>query len=156
MSNIEKIRSIEDPIERLAAASELAKKAEERAERARAMRDMAAVVAHLDDGVAPVTLYRDVLGCSRSLFVRMIQRAPAQRPKIAEAIEVARESAEAVRRHSAVASDARDVRDETALLLMVGGDDPVSGAEVAPTTNADISRATGLSTARIAQMRTGD
>lgn len=155
MRSPDDLRSISDPLERVAAAADLVRKAEVRAENARAMRDMAAIVAHLDDGVPPVTMYRDVLQCSRGLFVRIIQRAPAKRTKIDGAVEQARESAAAVRRHEAVIEAAREVRDETALLLMNGGTDPVSGDEVKPISNADIARATGLTTARVAQVRTG-
>jgi hypothetical protein len=149
------IAAIADPLERLKASADLVRKSEEYAERARAMRDMAAIVAHLDDDVPPVVLYRDVLECSRGLFVRIIQRAPAKRPKIDDALDVTRESAAAVRRHEEIATAARQVRDETAMLLMSGGTDPISGEEVKAITNADVARATGLTTARIAQMRTG-
>lgn len=155
MRSADDVRAIPDPLERVAAAADLVRKAEERAENARAMRDMAAIVAHLDDGVPPVTMYRDVLGCSRGLFVRIIQRAPAKRPKMEGAVEQARESAAAVRRHEAIIEAAREVRDSTALLLMNGGKDPVTGQKVTPVSNADIARATGLTTARVAQVRTG-
>ena len=155
MRAVDDVRAIPDPLERLAAAAALVEKAKERADAARSMRDMAVVVAHLDDGVPPVTLYRDVLKCSRGLVVRIIQRAPAKREKMADALGQARESADAVRRHEAVIQAARPIRDETALLLMNGGTDPVTGEAVAPMSNADIARATGLSTARVAQVRTG-
>lgn len=155
MRSPDDLRSIPDPIERIAAAAEVVRKAEERAEAARAMRDRATIVAHLDDGVPPITMYRDVLDCSRGLFVRIIQRAPAKRPKMDDAIEQARESALAVKRHEATIEAARVVRDETALLLMNGGTDPVTGEKVRPVSNARIADATGLTTARVAQVRTG-
>lgn len=155
MLSIDKVRALDDPIERVKAAAELVRKAEERADNARSMRDMAAVVAHLDDGVSPVTMYRDVLKCSRGLFVRIIQRAPSKRPKVEDAVEVARESARAVKRNETVAEEARIVRDETALLLMNGGKDPLTRRKVVPVSNAHIARVTGLTTARIAQVRTG-
>ena len=155
MQSIDKVRAISDPLERVAAAADLVRKAEERADAARSMRDMATIVAHLDDGVPPVTLYRDVLKCSRGLFVRIIQRAPAKRPKMDNAVDQARESAAAVRRHEDVIEQARAIRDETALLLMNGGKDPVTKKKITPVQNADIARATGLTTARVAQVRTG-
>jgi hypothetical protein len=149
------LRAIEDPLVRVEKAAEVVRKAEVRADAARSMRDIATVVAHLDDGVSPVTLYRDTLECSRGLYVRIIQRAPSQRPKMDDALAQARESAQAVRRHEAVIEEARLVRDETALLLMNGGTDPVTGNKVTPVSNAEIARATGLTTARVAQVRTG-
>lgn len=155
MLSVDDLRSITDPLERVEKAAELVRKAEDRANAARSMRDMATIVAHLDDGVPPVTLYRDTLECSRGLFVRIIQRAPARRPKMEGALDQARESAQAVRRHEATIEAARIVRDETALLLMNGGKDPVTGEKVKPVSNAEIARATGLTTARVAQVRTG-
>lgn len=155
MLSVDDVRTIPDPLERVARAAEVAAKAEQRAEAARSMRDRATIVAHLDDGVSPVTLYRDTLDCSRSLFVRIIQRAPAQRPKMEDALDQARESAGAVRRHETTLEAARAIRDETALLLMNGGTDPVTGEAVAPISNAEVAEVTGLSTARIAQVRTG-
>lgn len=155
MRSVESVRAIADPLERVAAAAELVRKTEVRADAARGIRDMATIVAHLDDGVSPVTLYRDTLQCSRGLFVRIIQRAPAKRPHMTDALAQARESAQAVRRHEAVIAEARAIRDETALLLMNGGTDPVTGKRVVAVANADIARATGLTTARVAQVRTG-
>lgn len=155
MRSVDDVRAIPDPLERVAAAAELVRKAEERADAARSMRDMATIVAHLDDGVSPVTLYRDTLQCSRGLFVRIIQRAPAKRAKMDNALAQAGESAAAVRRHEAVIEQARAIRDETALLLMNGGKDPVTKAKITPVSNAEIARATGLTTARVAQVRTG-
>lgn len=150
----EQVAAIENPVERLTAAADLVRASEQRAEGARSMRDMAAIYAHLDDGVPPVVMYRDVLQCSRGLFVRMVQRAPAKRDRFEDAVSQARESAEAVRRHEATIEAARVIRDETALALMNGWKDPYSG-EKHLLSNADVARATGLSTARIAQMRTG-
>lgn len=155
MLSVDEVRALADPLERVEKAAELVRKAEERANNARSMRDMATIVAHLDDDVPPVTLYRDTLECSRGLFVRIIQRAPSKRPKMEGALDQARESAQAVRRHEATIEAARIIRDETALLLMNGGKDPVTGAKVAPVSNAEIARATGLTTARVAQVRTG-
>jgi len=155
MRSVESVRSIPDPLERVEKAADLVHKAEERADNARAMRDMATIVAHLDHGVPPVTLYRDTLQCSRGLFVRIIQRAPAKRDKMDDPVAQARESAAAVRRHEAVIEEARAIRDETALLLMNGGIDPVSGQKVIPVSNAEIAKRTGLTTARVAQVRTG-
>lgn len=155
MTPLERARVIEDPLKRVKVAAELARKAEERAERARQVRDMAACVAHLDDGVPPVEMYRDVLECSRGLFVRIIQRAPAERPDMKAARRQAAESAKAARRHEEVIEGARALRDETILLLLNGGTDPVTGTPVAPISNADVARATGLTTARVAQVRTG-
>lgn len=153
MKSPDKVAAISDRTTRLTAACELLEQAEAKATEARALRDMATIVAHLDDGVSPVRLYRDVLGVSRALFNRVKQRAPAERPSIPNAEQAAGKAAKKVAEYEAVADRARHIRDETAIAMMNGAAD--DGSKVTPVSNADIARLTGLSTARIAQMRTG-
>jgi hypothetical protein len=145
METVEWVGNQAAPLERVSAAAALAEPAEAAADNARGARDLAACWAHLDDGVPAVTMYRDVLGVSRSLFVRIIQRAPADRPPVKRAKAVAKAKAVKVREFEEVAEAAREIRDTTALLLMNEGNVP----------NAEVSRRTGLTTARIAQLRTG-
>lgn len=153
MKSVASVAKIIDPMKRLTAAAALVREAEAAAERARAERDMATIVAHLDQGVPPVVLYRDTLAVSRGLFNRIIQRAPAERPTIDNAKAVAGKAAKQVRKFEAIVEQAREIRDTAALNLMNGRDE--QGNRVPPVSNADISRATGLTTARVAQMRTG-
>lgn len=154
MKSATTVAKIADPMKRVAAAAALVREAEAAAEDARAQRDMATIVAHLDQHVAPVRLYRDALQVSRGLFNRMVQRAPAQRPDIPNAIDVAAKAAKAVRRFEERAEQAREIRDTAMLMLLNGGEDE-HGNAVTPVSNADIARATHLTTARVAQMRTG-
>lgn len=156
-TDVDSVAKIADPLERVEAAEALVRLYRERMEAAHGLRDMAVVVAHLDHGVAPVALYRDVLGVSRGLFNRMIQRAPMKslRPKFEDPIALATESDGAIARNKALMTRALALRDETALLLMNGGTDPVSKRKVTPIPNADIARVTDLTTARVAQIRTG-
>lgn len=120
---------------------------------ARARRDMAVIVAHLDQGVAPVTLYRDTLKCSRTMFNKIIMRAPENRPEIPDALEVARQATKDAARYDEIEDKAHRLRDETAGMLMNGL--TVDGKRVPPVPNAEIARRTGLTTARVAQLRTG-
>lgn len=153
MKSVASVAKIIDPMKRLTAAAALVREAEAAAEHARAERDMATIVAHLDQGVRPVVLYRDTLAVSRGLFNRIIQRAPVDRPEIPDAKTVAGKAARQVRKYEAIVEQAREIRDTAALMLMNGRD--AQGNKVPTVTNADISRATGLTTARVAQMRTG-
>lgn len=152
MRTVNSVAKIADPMKRAAAAATLVRDADNAAVDARATRDMATIVAHLDQGATPVTLYR-ALGISRGLFNRMVQRAPQQRPPIEDALAVATQAAKEVRKYERISAEARAIRDETALSLMNGRD--TAGNQVKMHSNADIARATGLTTARIAQIRTG-
>jgi hypothetical protein len=156
-TDVDAVSKIPDPLERVEAAEALVRLYRERMEAAHGLRDMAVVVAHLDHGVAPVVLYRDVLGVSRGLFNRMIQRAPMKslRPKFEDPVALAKESDGAIVRNKALMKRAETLRNDTALLLMNGGTDPVTKTKVEPVTNAKIAKATDLTTARIAQIRTG-
>lgn len=116
-----------------------ARLAEAKAERAKAM-----------EGVTytPVDVYRDILGVSRGLFVRMTQRAPEQLPDIPDAEQVATKAANDVDRYDALAAEALRIRNEVT-------DDLLNGLTGPAMRNADIARMTGLTTARVAQLRLG-
>lgn len=152
--NLERVEQIADRRKRLAAADRELRRLEAKADKERALRDMAVIVAHLDQGVRPVTLYRDVLGCSRSLFNRIIQKAPAaaDRPHIPNAERRAATSTAKVRDLDAQVAAMRALRDKTAVNLMNGVGD--HGERVEVVTNAEVARILGVSTARAAQMRT--
>lgn len=115
--------------------------------RARRRKDLA------DAGVKihPVHVYT-ALDCGRSLVNRVLMRMPNDPPKrMRDPESAAREAHAAVREADAVLADAREVRDMAAITLMSGIDD--DGNPIGLVTNAEIARETGLSTARIAQMR---
>lgn len=152
MTELRDVRRVRDPLKRIAAAAALAREAEEIAEEARARRDRAAVVLRHDYDMTPVAIYRDVLGMGRSLFNRILDRTEvpdydegAALPSVEEVIEQAKADSETVRKYDEIATKARDIRDTTALDLIDSG----------KASNADVSRVTGLSTARIAQLRKG-
>jgi hypothetical protein len=153
-----------DPIQRIRAAQALARVAVRNGKWARALRDNATVSAHNDFAVEPVTLYRDIIGVSRGLYNRMQQRANRRSPRAAiqkvmamtghdvktgdDMCAVAGAAAHAARVYKDIATKARQIRDETGRAVMDGdhGD---------PMPNADFARATGLTTARAAQIRLG-
>lgn len=159
---LDDVALIDDPVERCGRAAHLDKVAAHRESEARAVRDNAAMVAHIDFGVQPVLLYRGALGgLSRGLFNRMVQRAnsvsplPALRATIPhslatreDAISLARDAATTVRVYDVVGTGARKIRDDTGRGLM-------NGDYGTPMSNADFSRLTGLSSARAAQIRYG-
>lgn len=161
MKSVASIARITDYRDRLVAAQKLVTEASDAAEQARAQRDMATIVAHLDQGVKPVQLYRDTLAVSRGLFNRIIQRAPAdedrariiaENPELfADAQATAKTAVKAVEKYTAIAEEAREIRDTAALFLMSGQDD--QGNVFTPLTNAEIARLTDLTPARIAQVR---
>lgn len=147
------VRRIHDRTERLAAATELLAEVEAKRDQARSLRDMAMIVAHLDQGVQPVHIYRDTVGVSRGLFNRVIQRAPDKRPVIPNAVEVAGAAQADLKKWVALVDEVMDIRDDLALSMMNGVAD--DGGRTTPVSNANVARITGLTTARVAQMRTG-
>lgn len=156
------IGRITDPVERLKAAAALTAEAETAAKERRSLRDMAVIVARLDHDVPPVRIYRD-LDISRALFNRILQRAPsdadraaivAEHPeRFADPMATAATVVAEVRHFEQRVEEAREVRDALAQGLM-NGEDP-DGKPVPPVSNAEIARITGLTTARVAQLRTG-
>lgn len=97
----------------------------------------------------PVDAYRTT-GVSRSLFVRIISRAPADLDPIAHPDKAARKHAEAVTKYDTVTEEARQIRDDAITTCLT----PVADGGLGMS-NADVARLTGLTTARIAQMRLG-
>lgn len=149
MKSPTEIAAIPDAEARLDAAVAALRPLETKAERARADRDTAIQVAHKDQGVRKVVIYRDTLGIARALCERIVARAPAVRPDVPNALTKAKKAHDRVTALKPTIEEYKQIRDATMLTLMNGehGGDPVS--------NADIARRTGLSTARVAQMRTG-
>jgi hypothetical protein len=68
-------------------------------------------------------------------------------------VETMRKADREARRYEAIKSQARVIRDKTARQMMSGRDD--DGNRVPAVTNAEVARLTGLTTARVSQLRKG-
>lgn len=111
-----------------------------------------------DLAAANVTVYpKDVyemLGVSRNLVNRLLMRMPdAPLPHMADPARAAKRAHAQIPPIEATIAHAREIRDIAALILMSGQDE--DGHTFPPVSNADVARATGLTTARIAQLREG-
>lgn len=164
MKSLATLQNIADPKRRALAASETVRDLDTQLEETRARRDVAACIAHLDHGVAPVALYRDVLNLSRALFNRMTQRAPsaaerakliAERPELFgdadTAIKTARKAARDVPKIEEKLAAVHELRNDTGRGLMEGDFEGIR-----PMSNADFARLCNITTARAAQIRYGD
>lgn len=154
MRTPEQVAEIEDPIKRLKAAATLLRRVQDDAARRRADRGLAVIDLHLGRGVKGVTIYRDTPGLemSRGQFNKIIKRAPAEWSSDGSVRDVEKKAIAAHQKILAldeVIAQFQEIRDSTAIGLMEG---EFGGGVVS---NADVARASGLSTARIAQMRTG-
>jgi hypothetical protein len=143
---------------RVKAASRRVREFNEKAEQARLLRDTAVVSLHAHEGWPPVECYR-LIGVSRGLFVRMMDRARtvAQEtgqgiPKVANAQKVAAKAARDLNRYEGTLLRERDARDEDAEAMLNGR---IRKADGTVYRNADLARLTGLTTARVAQLRQG-
>lgn len=99
----------------------------------------------------PAAVWRDAMGISRGMFARLIRRAPAVLPDIPNAYEVAKAARVECELYDAINDQARTIRDRAVAVLLNG--DAKRGIQ--PISNADVARITGLTTARVAQMRYG-
>lgn len=103
--------------------------------------------------VYPVHIY-EMLGVSRNLVNRTLMRMPnGPLPTLSDPARSARNAHSQIPEVEKIIEDAREVRDTAALILMSGEDE--KGNEFPPKSNADVARATRLTTARIAQLREG-
>lgn len=153
MTPIDKARALPDPAKRAQASARLNRAAQERADTARVERDRAAVSLHLHYGWKPVQVYR-ALDVSRSLFVRMCERVTADGPlrRVPDAEKVMRRAAATVARNDAIVEESREVRDEAAIGMLSGFYRKPDGGAYR---NAEVADLTGLTTARVAQLRHG-
>jgi dienelactone hydrolase len=144
-------RPYDAAMERIDAALESAKidsrTANQRRDKAKEARRKAMVGVE----VKPVDVYKHTIGVSRGLFVRLLHRAPNQLPEIENAREVALMAKEDCQMYDAINVDARIIRDE-AITVLLNGD---RKAGIKAISNADVARLTGLTTARVAQLRYG-
>jgi hypothetical protein len=143
--NLGSIRRIKDATERAVAASNYILDLTEEANRARTERDHAAVYLNRMEGWTPIKVYT-TLGVSRGLFVRMMSRAPKALTPMTDAVDRGIAAANKVVELDERIAEAVEVRDEAILTALL--DDGVR--------NCDMARATQLTTARIAQIKTGN
>jgi hypothetical protein len=109
----------------------------------------------------PIHVYRDTIGVSRGLFVRMQHRAAQELPAfldddgqplpLAEVKEIALEARAECEMYDAINLGARTIRDEVGHVLLNGD----RKAGVRAMSNADFARLTKVTTARVAQIRYG-
>jgi hypothetical protein len=98
--------------------------------------------------IYPVEVY-EALGVGRSLVNRILMRMPNEPlPPVDEPADVARAAHGEVKALEHVIRAAREIRDTAAVTMMSGHDD--DGDQIPPVSNAQIARATNLTTARIA------
>lgn len=104
--------------------------------------------------VQPVNVY-EPLGVSRGMVNRLLMRMPDGPLPVVENPEAeARSAATKLPAVEETLTEAKRIRRDAALILMDGRDD--DGNEFQPISNADVARITGLTTARIAQLRQED
>jgi hypothetical protein len=150
--SVAELSAIADPRERAEKAAELVRYATSHADKARLERNRAALAMHVAHVTPAALIWRDTLGISRNLWNRLLKEyeegkiTPAE--NLVDPTGAARRAVERKRHWERVADEARKVRDDVALELMDGswGGPPLR--------NAEIVRLTGLTSARVAQVRT--
>lgn len=101
--------------------------------------------------IQPVNVY-EMLGVSRNLVNRLLMRMPTTPlPEVKDPARTAKRAHAQMPEVEETLSKAREIRDTAALMLMAGEGE--NGEEFPPLSNADVARVTGLTTARIAQLR---
>jgi hypothetical protein len=155
-ARIEAARSITDPLERAVAANDVAVSTKHEADTIRRLRDQAACALFVVHEVRPPVLIYRRLDMARSGFHRAVERswkrhvenkAPLPQEFIddpAAAWGYIDQTRGVVEVLDHVAEEAREVRD------------PVIAEEIPGVISADVARSTGLTTARIAQLRRHD
>lgn len=155
MQRIETVRSIGDPRKRLKAAVKVIDEARERAQTARDQRDLALITLHRAHGWKAVRCY-ELVGMRRSTFDDIKKEFPAKLQPIGTddpdeiariAVRRATEAAKYEGQKDSVVSQARRIRDEAGAVLLRGYD------KYPPVWPAELARMTGLSAARISQIR---
>ncbi len=134
------------PEKRAASAARAVARAEQKVAAAREERDAAAHHLLRNEGWPPVRVY-SLIGMSRGLFARMIaarEQRSADVPAVQNPERVAKRAAAAFVKAKAAEETARRERSEAVEEMLARGD-----------SNADVARASGLTTARITQVRQG-
>jgi hypothetical protein len=150
MPTIESVRAIKDPGKRATQAAKIIRAARARADEARQERDAAAMSLHRHYNWGPVDVYR-AIGVSRSAFVDIAERV-GRIGKISNAEQVMSRAAATVARNETLANEAREVRDEAATGMLNGRYRKPGGGAYR---NSEVAKCTGLTTARVAQLRQG-
>lgn len=155
MQSLAVIERIAEPADRAQALSRLIQALDAKAAKWRIIRDQAARSLYFDHDLRPIEIYRDILHVSRQLFVRMT----ADRTEgdtgvfagqtVTEVKRAAGNAASKVREYTARAEAAREARRRVIDELLAGK------GERRPMSNAEVARLTGLTTARVAQVRYG-
>lgn len=103
--------------------------------------------------VYPVHIYK-MLGVSRNLVNRTLMRMPdGDLPTMSDPARSAKHAHSQLPEVEGIIEQAREIRDTAILTCMEGEDD--AGQEWPRRSNADLARATHLTTARVAQLREG-
>jgi hypothetical protein len=134
------------PEKRAAAAAKRIAVLTPKVESSRAERNAAAAHLLRNEKRQPVQVYT-LIGMSRGLFARMIdEHFPEGKPvpKVADAEKVAKRAAAAFTKAKAALEEQRRIRTEAVEQMLARGD-----------SNADVARASRLTSARIAQVRKG-
>jgi hypothetical protein len=151
MRTPEAVRLIQDPEKRLAAAHQAYVEARTRLKDARQRRAVAGVALRYQPGRTQASVLRE-LAVSRALYVRWERRWAEEARAVDNPERAASQATKDLEKWSAVASEMREIRDDVVDDMLNGGLRRRDGARFR---NADVARITGLTTARVAQMRTG-
>lgn len=144
------LADIADPKERLRKAAETAKKAAELAEPHRIRRNEAALQLYYDGGVTAVEVWRDVMDISRALWNRLLEKAEkgeVKRGTYKDPRAVAADESRKTAAYDELVKQAQQIRNTTARGLM-------NGKYEERLSNAAVAKLAGLTSARMAQLRT--
>lgn len=137
--------TVDEPRERLRLAATVARIAGEQGDRSRRQRNSAAL--QLAQTRKAVRVWKDTLGITRNLWNRILRDPENTVGTFGDPEAVAKAAAAETRQWDVVRDSAIAVRDDTATGLM-------NGAYGAPARNAEVVGLTGLTSARVAQLRT--
>lgn len=141
--DIERIRAIADPEQRARAAARAWALADAAVSQARAQRDAACLHLLRNEGWKPIQVYT-LAGLSRRLFGPIAASRKGPAPVVEDAEKIAKRAGKRFWEQKARL-------DEVAAIRAAAGHEMLAAAR----SNADVARATNLSTARITQMRKG-
>lgn len=144
MQKIDTVLAMKDVEKRAAAAAALTREAQTRATAAGALRNLAIQHASRIPNVVFARIYKTI-GVSRSLYLRKVEEAPAVlAPLEGDPIAIATKAQKDWRKYHDIEKRAMALRNADIHRLLTY------------MSNADVATLTGLTTARIAQLRTGE
>jgi hypothetical protein len=150
MTTLSEIQALTDPVAKAAAATQLVRDLDAAIRPEYTRRDIAGLILHYRLGWKPVAIYRDLFGVQRNKWTKIMARAPEPLPGMRNPEKVAREAVEKIAAYEEQVVVVRELRNKMVLALLDGS------AGVPPMSNAEVARATGLDTARVAQLRHGN